>query len=218
MALLSARLPAAAAIACFKALTEHADALKASGDERTRAQIMADELFARLTGRSAAEGVDVEVQIVMTDASLFEGDPAAAILDGYGPMPAQSARDLLSRDEDRAKTETRAAAPSEATAPSTTDPTGLCPDGPRCTYFSCTLLHGTPLPGAGTVPKARTDDRAAPRAPATSPPATRAAGTSPLPCAPPSSAVTSTAGPPRAELPFATPTIASAGRTTAPPI
>lgn len=155
MALLSARLPAAAAIACHKSLADHATALKASGDERNKAQIMADELFARLTGRRAAEGVDVEVQIVMTDASLFSGDPAAAILHGYGPVPAQSARDLLYPDPagdesagDKVPGEASDGAASEAIPRAAgSAPTGeLCPDGPRCTTFSCTLLHGTPLP------------------------------------------------------------------------
>lgn len=198
MALLSARLPAAAAIACHKALADYATALKASGDERSKSQIMADELFARLTGRSAAEGVDVEVQIVMTDASLFSGDPAAAILNDYGPVPAQSARDLLYPEEaadestpddsgqdgppertptDRAPTGTppRGSTPTGSTpggtaptgrAPASTTLTGttptgtaqpdtdadLCPDGPRCTKFSCNLLHGTPLPKAPPEP------------------------------------------------------------------
>ncbi len=214
MALLSARLPAAAAIACHKALADHATALKASGDERSKSQIMADELFARLTGRSAAEGVDVEVQIVMTDASLFSGDPAAAILNGYGPVPAQSARDLLYPEDDStpdgpppaqdtpgastpdgpppaqdtpgantpddsgqgatperaqsdmAPTDTppRGSTPtgttSAGTAPNgTAQPdtgAGLCPDGPRCTKFSCNLLHGTPLPKGPPAPSHHT--------------------------------------------------------------
>lgn len=166
MALLSARLPAHAAIACHKALVEHATALKSSGDERSKGQIMADELFARLTGRSVAEGVDVEVQLVMTDASLFAGDPAAAILNGYGPMPAQSARDLLSPQDADATDE----APESAADDVRSD---LCPDGPRCTKFSCTLLHGTPLPqGPAATPQTTGTTTPATPAPAARPPAT----------------------------------------------
>lgn len=185
MALLSARLPAAAAIACHTSLATHADALKASGDERSRSQIMADELFARLTGRSAADGVDVEVQLVMTDAALLAGDPAAAILNGYGPVPAQSARDLLSSADDPAEngmamdsaTEgTTAAGPTAETATAETTPSAsLCPAGGRCSSSSCTLVHGPPLPFCPAYPPGSSASTPQPSAAPTGPAPTAAA-------------------------------------------
>ena len=40
-------------------------------------------------------GVDIEIQLVMTDRTLFDGDSEAAILTGYGPIPAPLARRLV---------------------------------------------------------------------------------------------------------------------------
>ena len=52
MAWLSAYLPVEQGVACWAALRQHTDTLKASGDERSRDQIMADTLVERLTGQS----------------------------------------------------------------------------------------------------------------------------------------------------------------------
>jgi hypothetical protein len=49
----------------------------------------------RVTGRATAEGVAVEVQLVMTDAALLGGDHTPAVVDGYGPVPAPLARRWL---------------------------------------------------------------------------------------------------------------------------
>ncbi|GGK61940.1 HNH endonuclease [Ornithinimicrobium pekingense] len=186
MALLSARLPAAQAIACHTALKEKAVSMRASGDPRSLAQLMADELFARLTGRTVVDGLDVEVGVVITDSALFDGTSEAADLVGYGPVPAEMARDLLRPEEhtddgegDRcdaraAQRPADEAEPDEAqpdeTRPDETRPdetqhedaaqdathqhaarpddraaaSGVCPDGARCTSWSCSLLHGSP--------------------------------------------------------------------------
>jgi hypothetical protein len=64
MALLSARLPAPQAIAAFTTLKSQAQSLRSAGDPRTVAQLMADTLYARLTGREVVDGVDVEVGVV----------------------------------------------------------------------------------------------------------------------------------------------------------
>lgn len=154
MAILSTRLPAPAAVACYRALSSHAETARACGDERSKAQIMADELYARLTGRTVADGIDVEVELVMTDATLFAGDPASAILNGYGPVPAPTARDLLRTDHDtKHGGDPPTAQPGDTPTASTEEPPAtpvagqLCPDGPTCTSFCCHLLHGTPAPG-----------------------------------------------------------------------
>jgi hypothetical protein len=101
MANLTALLPVAQGVACKVALEQEANRLRAEGDTRTRGQIMADTLVARLTGQSTAAAVPVEVNLVMTDRSLFSGAQTPAHLDGYGPIPAALARDLV-RDADKA--------------------------------------------------------------------------------------------------------------------
>jgi 5-methylcytosine-specific restriction endonuclease McrA len=56
---------------------------------------MADTLVERVTGQARAEDVPVEVHLVMTDRTALAGDPEPAHLQGYGPVPAGVARDLL---------------------------------------------------------------------------------------------------------------------------
>ncbi|GAA5035785.1 hypothetical protein GCM10023258_38030 [Terrabacter aeriphilus] len=71
MAYLTALLPVAQAVAAYAALTAAADSARAGGDERSKGQVMADTLIARVTGQETADGVPVEVQLVMTDSALF---------------------------------------------------------------------------------------------------------------------------------------------------
>lgn len=209
MGLVSARLPAAQAIACYQALRRSAEAMKSSGDPRTLQQLMADEFYARITGRVVVDGIDVEVGLVITDTALFQGTSDPATLIGYGPVPAQTARDLLNpatdgeeisaeetgaeeqmeddeddevdkaddndEDDDTDKivgngqddatsdpgdpvqdtsdedTTMRAREDSERNAAGFVGgvvPEGHCPNGPRCTDFSCILTHGHPAAGA----------------------------------------------------------------------
>jgi hypothetical protein len=96
MSLLSGYVPAEQGVACLKALRDQTDAVKATGDPRCRDQIMADTLVERVTGQANAADVNAELQIVMPlDALLDANDHRAAELDGYGPLPADLARDLL---------------------------------------------------------------------------------------------------------------------------
>lgn len=98
---LTALLPVAQGVACQAALTREADALRAAGDTRTRGQIMADTLVARVTGQATASGTPIEVSLVMTDQILFAGTHEPAELQGYGPIPATLAR-RLTREADKA--------------------------------------------------------------------------------------------------------------------
>ena len=182
MGLLSARLPAPQAIACHQVLKEQALALRASGDPRTVQQLMADELYARLTGRSVVDGIDVEVGLVITDAALFGGTSDTADLTGYGPIPAEVARELLRpqggttaadvEDEAGQSGPEGANETGSVSGPTATDETHIagdgevadddavvaCPAGVRCTDFSCTMLHGAapphrqPAQAASTTP------------------------------------------------------------------
>ena len=149
---LSARLPAPQAIACELALRKRAEELRAQGDPRTVMQLMADELYERLTGRKVVDGIDVELCVVITDATLFDGDPAAADVVGFGPVPADVARDLLR------PTDGEGAGDEVHEADDRAEP---CPAGGRCTDASCALLHtgSVPPPPPPTMPSREDEQR-----------------------------------------------------------
>ena len=94
MSYLTGALPVAQGVACYAALLQAALAAKAQGDERTKAQLMADVLVERLTGQTRAEDVSVTVDVVMSDSALFGGGHEPAEVPGYGPIPAEIARHL----------------------------------------------------------------------------------------------------------------------------
>jgi hypothetical protein len=98
MAIVSAVLPVAQAVALHASLAAAAAEAKAAGDDRTRGQVMADVLVERVTGQAHAPLVPVEVQVVITDRALFAGDATPAHVPGYGTVPAGWARDLLRHD------------------------------------------------------------------------------------------------------------------------
>lgn len=98
MAIVSGYLPVADGVACYKALDQAAKSLKAQGDERSLDQLRADLFAERLTGRAPADGQHVEVGLVITDKALVGLDETPARLEGYGPIPAPMARDLLHPD------------------------------------------------------------------------------------------------------------------------
>jgi hypothetical protein len=87
MAYLTALLPVAQGVAVHAALTRHADSLRSGGDTRSRGQVMADSLVERITGTSGGVA-GVEIQLVMTDRTLFQGDSEPVRLAGYGIVPA----------------------------------------------------------------------------------------------------------------------------------
>jgi hypothetical protein len=94
MTYLTALLPVAEGVAAYTALSRHADTARAAGDPRGRGQLMADALIERTTGR--AGGISgIEIQLVMTDRTLLQGDSEPARLPGYGIVPAGWARELI---------------------------------------------------------------------------------------------------------------------------
>ena len=116
MVWLSALLPVAEGVSVWATLSRAADTATSSGDPRTRGQVMADALVQSVTSHpapdvAAAEGDDqestaspgVQLGLVMTDRALFAGSDEPAHLDGYGPIPAELAREIvtgtLTRDE-----------------------------------------------------------------------------------------------------------------------
>ncbi|WP_298886550.1 HNH endonuclease signature motif containing protein [uncultured Serinicoccus sp.] len=168
MCVISAMLPAAQGVAVYAALKRHAELVRASGDERTQGRIMADTLYANVTGRDPVALPDIDLSLVMTDASLMAGDTVAAHLDGYGPLPAQTARDLLTPSPGRAADPPPATAPADtagAPEPTTHRQAGgdVCPEGSRCPAWSCPLPHGATgsegaSPDRGASPTARGAD------------------------------------------------------------
>ena len=96
MTYLTGLLPVAQGVGVYAALTHTADQLRAQGDPRGRGQIMADTLVERVTGQARAAEVPVEVQVVMTERTLLAGDDEPAVIPGYGTVPAEWARAIVS--------------------------------------------------------------------------------------------------------------------------
>lgn len=98
---LSALLPVAAGVAAHAALRRAADTARCCGDPRSRGQVMADTLAARLLHgepqRPASPATTVTV--VLTDRTLLGDADDAAHVDGYGPVDADLARELALSDQ-----------------------------------------------------------------------------------------------------------------------
>lgn len=97
MTYLTALLPVKDGVAVFAALTQAADAARASGDERSRGQVMADALVERLRAGAGGDAGSsgLSLGLVMTDSALFGGADDPAHLDGFGPIPAELAREIV---------------------------------------------------------------------------------------------------------------------------
>ena len=90
-------------LAVNQVLRAEAEKLKAAGDERTLAQIMADVAVDLITGRSRAEGTKIMLNLVITDRTLFQGSGEPAHLIGYGTVPSTWARMMLAGRESQDK-------------------------------------------------------------------------------------------------------------------
>ncbi|CAM5404873.1 HNH nuclease OS=Tsukamurella paurometabola (strain ATCC 8368 / DSM / CCUG 35730 / CIP 100753/ JCM 10117 / KCTC 9821 / NBRC 16120 / NCIMB 702349 / NCTC 13040) OX=521096 GN=Tpau_1759 PE=3 SV=1 [Tsukamurella paurometabola] len=98
MARVSILLPVAQGVGVYAALRKHAATVIGVGqDLRTLGQIMADAAFARLTGREAADGQPVTVNLTMPAAVLLGDRPGTAHLHEGGAMPAEIARNLVGK-------------------------------------------------------------------------------------------------------------------------
>jgi hypothetical protein len=101
---LTALLPATQGVGVLAALTRAADSARVAGDARGRGQVMADTLVERVTGQAAADAAPVEVQLVVTDRALLSGEGTPTCLAGYGTVPAEWARRLLTRTQTQTPT------------------------------------------------------------------------------------------------------------------
>ena len=121
MVWLSTLLPVAAGVAAYAALAHEADRARAQGDPRTRGQVMADGLVDRILGvAEVPETADPEDQdgtapspdadttsarraastinlnLVMSHDALLGATDDDARLAGFGPIPAELAREIVS--------------------------------------------------------------------------------------------------------------------------
>ncbi|MFF2316061.1 HNH endonuclease [Arthrobacter sp. NPDC058097] len=112
MTYLSALLPVHEGVAVLAALTRNADTLHAAGDPRTRDQIKADTLVERTTGTPGGI-TGIELNLVMTDRTLLQGDSEPARITGYGIIPADFARNLLTQGREE-QAQVQPAAPDSA--------------------------------------------------------------------------------------------------------
>jgi hypothetical protein len=131
MSVLSGLLPVEQGVACLAALRRHTDEVVATGDTRTRDQIMADTLVERVTGQARATDVDVEVCIVLPVDTLLDPDAGgAADVTGYGPIPAEIAHEILADTRGRRWWRRLFTAPG-----------GVVGTDPRRRLFDGTLAH-----------------------------------------------------------------------------
>ncbi|MBT2585012.1 HNH endonuclease signature motif containing protein [Arthrobacter sp. ISL-95] len=100
MTYLTALLPVAQGVAVYAALSRAADSARSTGEAETggvirgRGQVMADTLVECVTGTPGGfSGINLD--LVMTDRTLFQGDSEPARLQGYGIVPAEWGRELL---------------------------------------------------------------------------------------------------------------------------
>lgn len=96
MTYVTALLPVREGVAVHAALTRAADSARSAGDERSSGQVMADTLVDAVVGRrDAGSGGGVTVDLVVSDQVLFGDSDRAAHVDGYGPVPAELAREWV---------------------------------------------------------------------------------------------------------------------------
>jgi uncharacterized protein DUF222 len=94
MSVLSGLLPVEQGVACLAALRAAADTATATGDDRSRDQVIADTFVERLTGQTRAADVNVEVGIVLPVDALTDPNVPGELL-GHGPLPGGIIADLL---------------------------------------------------------------------------------------------------------------------------
>ncbi len=88
---LTAHLPAEQGAACYAALQKAFTEVSVHPAPltRSRSQVLADTLVERVTGQAVADGVDVQVQVVVPLEALVDPDsPLPAEIPGHGPVPA----------------------------------------------------------------------------------------------------------------------------------
>jgi hypothetical protein len=109
MTYLTALLPVHEGVAVYTALTRNADTLHAAGDPRSLGQIKADTLVERTTGTPGGI-TGIELNLVMTDRTLLQGDSEPARIPGYGVVPGAWARELIAQGAQQEEAQRQASA------------------------------------------------------------------------------------------------------------
>lgn len=92
MTWVSALLPVAQGVGVYAALRRAADT---TFDGRSRGQVMADTLVERITATPAITPASIALNVVISDRALLGDDTDPALVEGYGPIPAEVARKWL---------------------------------------------------------------------------------------------------------------------------
>jgi 5-methylcytosine-specific restriction endonuclease McrA len=107
MVYLTALVPMQQGVQAYAQLKAHAEAARATGDERGAGQIMADTLIERVTGRGPgrADDVPVTINLLVSDETLLAGgqEPAVVVEGmpvGAGVVPAPVVRNLVAQGID----------------------------------------------------------------------------------------------------------------------
>ncbi len=102
MAYVTALLPVRQGVAVHVMLGRDADSILTTGDAegRTRSQIMADLLVARVTGVATAAEQPVTVNLVISDEVLFGSGSTPVHVQGHGDVPAGLARQWITEAAD----------------------------------------------------------------------------------------------------------------------
>jgi Domain of unknown function (DUF222) len=96
MCWLTALLPVEDGVRCFAALTREADTARATGDSRSRGQIMADTAVEWLTGQPRTDQRPVELNLTVPLDDLLDPDSnSPGDIPGYGPIPAGLVDEIL---------------------------------------------------------------------------------------------------------------------------
>ncbi len=105
MTRLTALLPVAEGVSVLAALIRASDTARATGDPRSRGQVMADELVTRATGQTSPDAIPVALHLIMPATMLLacraDQDPDHGVVDppgrilGWGPVPEPVARRLV---------------------------------------------------------------------------------------------------------------------------
>ncbi|AXT86588.1 HNH endonuclease [Aeromicrobium sp. A1-2] len=101
VAILQMRGPAEQILAAFNTLDAEAHRLRAAGDTRTIGQIMCQTSVERVTGLVRADGIDVEVGLVLDAPTLVGEDGEPVELLGYGPIAPSVADDIIAAAPNR---------------------------------------------------------------------------------------------------------------------
>lgn len=88
-------MPTEMGVAIAQVLEGMVSQAKTAGDKRSRQHLAIDSLFEMLTGLKDSGSIPIQLGLIMTDRTLFQGHAEPAQLEGYGVISAEKARMLM---------------------------------------------------------------------------------------------------------------------------